>query len=127
MKEIVINPFTVEEEINIGYQFDHKATKIVFDGLEDSNYYLKLQDTQSYQAFPIPNNEFEITNTYTQKTLLTGQIYYKIDNELIAHGRVFKMSLKTSIPQSSKIKEVVPPAFKNEYDRMVFQYILCCY
>ncbi|MFQ8705555.1 MAG: hypothetical protein ACLR9T_05780 [Thomasclavelia sp.] len=119
MKEIVINPFTVEEEINIGYQFDHKATKIVFDGLEDSNYYLKLQDTQSYQAFPIPNNEFEITNTYTQKTLLTGQIYYKIDNELIAHGRVFKMSLKTSIPQSSKIKEVVPPAFKNEYDRMV--------
>lgn len=119
MKEIVINPFTVEEEINIGYQFDHKATKIVFDGLEDNNYYLKLQDTQSYQAFPIPNNEFEITNTYTQKTLLTGQIYRKIDNELIAHGRVFKMSLKTSIPQSSKIKEVVPPAFKNEYDRMV--------
>ena len=119
MKEIVINPFTVDEEINIGYQFDHKATKIVFDGLEDSNYYLKLQDTQSYQAFPIPNNEFEITNTYTQKTLLTGQIYRKIDNELIAHGRVFKMSLKTSIPQSSKIKEVVPPAFKNEYDRMV--------
>lgn len=119
MKEIVVDPFTVDEEINIGYQFDHKATKIVFDGLEDNNYYLKLQDTQSYQAFPIPNNEFEITNTYTQKTLITGQIYRKIDNELIAHGKIFKMSLKTSIPQSDKIKEIVPPAFKNEYDRMV--------
>lgn len=119
MKEIVVDPFTVDEEINIGYQFDHKATKIIFSGLEDNNYYLKLQDTQSYQAFPIPNNEFEITNTYTQKTLITGQIYRKIDNELIAHGKIFKMSLKTSIPQSNKIKEIVPPAFKNEYDRMV--------
>lgn len=119
MKEIVVDPFTVDEEINIGYQYDHKATKIVFSGLEDNNYYLKLQDTQSYQAFPIPNNEFEITNTYTQKTLITGQIYRKIDNELIAHGKIFKMSLKTSIPQSNKIKEIVPPAFKNEYDHMV--------
>ncbi|PWL55146.1 MAG: hypothetical protein DBY38_02425 [Clostridium cadaveris] len=119
MKEIVVDPFTIDEEINIGYQYDHKATKIVFSGLEDNNYYLKLQDTQSYQAFPIPNNEFEITNTYTQKTLITGQIYRKIDNELIAHGKIFKMSLKTSIPQSNKIKEIVPPAFKNEYDRMV--------
>ena len=27
-------PFTVDEEINIGYQYDHKATKIVFSGLD---------------------------------------------------------------------------------------------
>lgn len=119
MKEIRINPFEAKKEINIGYQYDHNATKIIFDGLEEDNYYLKLQDRQTYQAFPIPNLEWIVTSTYTQQTLLTGQIFRKVDDELIAHTPVFKMNLKSSLPQSEKIKETVPPAFQTAYDEMV--------
>lgn len=119
MQEIRINPFEVENEINIGYQYDHNATKVIFDGLEEDNYYLKIQELSTYQAFPIPNLEWIVTETYTQNTSLTAQIYRKIDGELIAHTPPFRLNLKSSLPQSDKIKEVVPPNFQTAYDNMV--------
>lgn len=119
MIEVHINPFEITKEVNIGFQYDHKAYKVIFDGLEEDNYYLKLQDRATYQAFPIPNLEWIVTSTYTQQTLLTAQIFRKVDDELITHTPKFRMSLKSSLPQSDKIKEVVPPNFQTAYDEIV--------
>lgn len=119
MKEIHINPYIDNKWIDIGFIGDHNETTLVFD-VEGSDYYLKVQNNiNEYLQFPIPNNKFVITSTFTQKSPMQIQLVKIIDGELIAHGNIINLNLKQSIKENDKTIETVPPNFKTAYDDMV--------
>lgn len=119
MKQINVNPYVENGWINVGFIGDHNETELIFD-VEGSGFYLKVQTSQKeFEQFPIPENKFVLTSTYTQKSPLQIQLVKIIDGQLIAHGNIINLSLKQSIKPSDKVIEVVPPNFKTAYDNMV--------
>lgn len=87
MIEVHINPYDVQkQEINVGHLKDHNAYKIIFDELEGSNYQLKVKINNYFEQFPITNNEWIITSSYTQKSPITIQVVEVVEDSLIYHG-----------------------------------------
>lgn len=120
MIEVHINPYDVQkQEINVGHLKDHNAYKIIFDELEGSNYQLKVKINNSFEQFPITNNEWIITSSYTQKSPITIQVVEVVEDNLIYHGEEITLNLKSSIRNDGKIIEVVPPAYQSKFDELV--------
>lgn len=120
MIEVHINPYDVQkQEINVGHLKGHNAYKIIFDELEGSNYQLKVKINNSFEQFPITNNEWIITSSYTQKSPLTIQVVEVVEDSLIYHGEEITLNLKSSIRNDGQIIEVVPPAYQNKFDELV--------
>lgn len=120
MIEVHINPYDVQkQEINVGHLKDHNAYKIVFDELEGSNYQLKVKINNYFEQFPITNNEWIITSSYTQKSPLTIQVVEVVEDNLIYHGEEITLNLKSSIRNDGQIIEVVPPAYQSKFDELV--------
>lgn len=124
MNQITINPFIENLSVNIGFQNDHNKTELVFDGLntiENKVFYLDLSlSTTEHQLIPLVDNKWIVTSTFTDKArVFNAQIVEKIDDKMIGHSPIFQLRVRHSIDGTEKIKEVVPPAFKNEYDKMV--------
>lgn len=75
---------------------------------------------KEYEIIPLPEKQWIVTNTYTQKqTTYNAQIMKNDNGMLIAHSPIFRIELKKSIPGNSKVIEIVPPAFQSAYDQMV--------
>ena len=75
---------------------------------------------KEYEIIPLPEKQWIVTNTYTQKqTTYNAQIMKNDNGTLIAHSPIFKIELKGSIPGNPKAIEIVPPAFQTAYDQMV--------
>ena len=120
MIEVHINPYDVQkQEINVGHLKDHNAYKIIFDELEGSNYQLKVKINNYFEQFPITNNEWIITSSYTQKSPLTIQVVEVVEDNLIYHGEEITLNLKSSIRNDGQIIEVVPPAYQSKFDELV--------
>ena len=120
MIEVHINPYDVQkQEINVGHLKDHNAYKIVFDELEGSNYQLKVKINNYFEQFPITNNEWIITSSYTQKSPITIQVVEVVEDSLIYHGEEITLNLKSSIRNNGQIIEVVPPAYRSKFDELV--------
>lgn len=120
MIEVHINPYDVQkQEINVGHLKDHNAYKIIFDELEGGNYQLKVKINNSFEQFPITNNEWIITSSYTQKSPLTIQVVEVVEDSLIYHGEEITLNLKSSIRNNGQIIEVVPPAYQSKFDELV--------
>lgn len=120
MIEVHINPYDVQkQEINVGHLKDHNAYKIIFDELEGSNYQLKVKINNSFEQFPINNNEWIITSSYTQKSPITIQVVEVVEDNLIYHGEEITLNLKSSIRNDGQIIEVVPPAYQSKFDELV--------
>lgn len=120
MIEVHINPYDVQkQEINVGHLKDHNAYKIVFDELEGSNYRLKVKINNSFEQFPITNNEWIITSSYTQKSPITIQVVEVVEDNFIYHGEEITLNLKSSIRNDGQIIEVVPPAYQSKFDELV--------
>ena len=120
MIEVHINPYDVQkQEINVGHLKDHNAYKIVFDELEGSNYQLKVKINNSFEQFPITNNEWIITSSYTQKSPITIQVVEVVEDNFIYHGEEITLNLKSSIRNDGQIIEVVPPAYQSKFDELV--------
>lgn len=120
MIEVHINPYDVQkQEINVGHLKDHNAYKIIFDELEGSNYQLKVKINNSFEQFPITDNEWIITSSYTQKSPITIQVVEVVEDNLIYHGEEITLNLKSSIRNNGQIIEVVPPAYQSKFDELV--------
>lgn len=120
MIEVHINPYDVQkQEINVGHLKDHNAYKIIFDELEGSNYQLKVKINNYFEQFPITNNEWIITSSYTQKSPLTIQVVEVVEDSLIYHGEEITLNLKSSIRNDGQIIEVVPPTYQSKFDELV--------
>lgn len=120
MIEVHINPYDMQkQEINVGHLKDHNAYKIIFDELEGSNYQLKVKINNSFEQFPITNNEWIITSSYTQKSPITIQVVEVVEDSLIYHGEEITLNLKSSIRNDGQIIEVVPPAYQSKFDELV--------
>lgn len=120
MIEVHINPYNVQkQEINVGHLKDHNAYKIIFDELEGNNYQLKVKINNSFEQFPITNNEWIITSSYTQNSPLTIQVVEVVEDNLIYHGEEITLNLKSSIRNDGQIIEVVPPAYQSKFDELV--------
>lgn len=120
MIEVHINPYNVQkQEINVGHLKDHNAYKIIFDELEGSNYQLKVKINNYFEQFPITNNEWIITSSYTQKSPLTIQVVEVVEDSLIYHGEEITLNLKSSIRNDGQIIEVVPPTYQSKFDELV--------
>lgn len=120
MIEVHINPYNVQkQEINVGHLKDHNAYKIIFDELEGSNYQLKVKINNSFEQFPITNNEWIITSSYTQKSPITIQVVEVVEDNFIYHGEEITLNLKSSIRNDGQIIEVVPPAYQSKFDELV--------
>lgn len=120
MIEVHINPYDVQkQEINVGHLKDHNAYKIIFDELEGSNYQLKVKINNYFEQFPITNNEWIITSSYTQKSPLTIQVVEVVEDNFIFHGEEITLNLKSSIRNNGQIIEVVPPAYQSKFDELV--------
>lgn len=120
MIEVHINPYNVQkQEINVGHLKDHNAYKVIFDELEGSNYQLKVKINNSFEQFPITNNEWIITSSYTQKSPITIQVVEVVEDSLIYHGEEITLNLKSSIRNDGQIIEVVPPAYQSKFDELV--------
>ena len=120
MIEVHINPYDVQkQEINVGHLKDHNAYKIIFDELEGSNYQLKVKINNSFEQFPITNNEWIITSSYTQKSPITIQVVEVVEDSLIYHGEEITLNLKSSIRNDGQIIEVVPPVYQSKFDELV--------
>ncbi len=119
LKEVHFNPYT-DKKLNIGYIDDHNVIRVIFDNLDGDNWYLRIQDFKTYEDFPIPNKRWDVTQTYTKFSPLTLQCVKKdIVQDVIEHTPIFTFSMNQSIPSSNDVKEVVPPAFKSAYDKIV--------
>ena len=120
MIEVHINPYDVQkQEINVGHLKDHNAYKIIFDELKESNYQLKVKINNSFEQFPITNNEWIITSSYTQKSPITIQVVEVVEDNFIYHGEEITLNLKSSIRNNGQIIEVVPPAYRSKFDELV--------
>lgn len=120
MIEVHINPYDVQkQEINVGHLKDHNAYKIIFDELEGSNYQLKVKINNSFEQFPITDNEWIITSSYTQKSPITIQVVEVVEDNFIFHGEEITLNLKSSIRNDGQIIEVVPPAYQSKFDELV--------
>lgn len=120
MIEVHINPYDVQkQEINVGHLKDHNAYKIIFDELEGSNYQLKVKINNYFEQFPITNNEWIITSSYTQKSPITIQVVEVVEDNLIYHGEEITLNLKSSIRNDGQIIEVVPPVYQSKFDELV--------
>ena len=120
MIEVHINPYDVQkQEINVGHLKDHNAYKIIFDELEGSNYQLKVKINNYFEQFPITNNEWIITSSYTQKSPITIQVVEVVEDNFIYHGEEITLNLKSSIRNDGQIIEVVPPAYQSKFDELV--------
>ena len=120
MIEVHINPYNIQkQEINVGHLKDHNAYKIIFDELEGSNYQLKVKINNSFEQFPITNNEWIITSSYTQKSPITIQVVEVVEDNFIYHGEEITLNLKSSIRNDGQIIEVVPPAYQSKFDELV--------
>ena len=120
MIEVHINPYDVQkQEINVGHLKDHNVYKIIFDELEGSNYQLKVKINNSFEQFPITNNEWIITSSYTQKSPITIQVVEVVEDNFIYHGEEITLNLKSSIRNDGQIIEVVPPAYQSKFDELV--------
>lgn len=108
-----------KQEINVGHLKDHNAYKIIFDELEGSNYQLKVKINNYFEQFPITNNEWIITSSYTQKSPLTIQVVEVVEDSLIYHGEEITLNLKSSIRNDGQIIEVVPPTYQSKFDELV--------
>lgn len=119
MKELHFNPYQ-DKKLNIGYLYDHNVNKVIFDGLEGEDWYFRIQEIETYQDFPIPLKSWDVTSTYTQRSPLNCQLVKKdVLGNIIEHTPTFVFTLNESIPKSNEVKEVVPPAFKGAYDKIV--------
>lgn len=93
---------------------------MIFDCEGLTNLYLKLQCGDVYEPILIPNKEWIVTSTYTDKAVeYVCQIMIKEEGKLVAHTPKFYLYLKSSIPESHNVKETVPPVYKTEFERMV--------
>lgn len=120
MIEVHINPYNIQkQEINVEHLKDHNAYKIIFDELEGSNYQLKVKINNSFEQFPITNNEWIITSSYTQKSPITIQVVEVVEDNFIYHGEEITLNLKSSIRNDGQIIEVVPPAYQSKFDELV--------
>jgi hypothetical protein len=120
MIEVHINPYNIQkQEINVGHLKDHNAYKIIFDELEGSNYQLKVKINNSFEQFPITNNEWIITSSYTQNSPITIQVVEVVEDNFIFHGEEITLNLKSSIRNNGQIIEVVPPAYQSKFDELV--------
>lgn len=120
MKKIVVNPYRYNY-FDIGYQYDHYASEIIFDSIVGKDNYLKLEyENETYSSIPIPDNKFIVTSTYTEKAqTIVAQIMKKIDEQFIVNSPKFLLNIKPSVPYDEHIKETVPPNFKAAYDTML--------
>lgn len=124
MNQININPFTENLSVNIGFQKDHNKTELIFDGLnteDDKLFYLDLGlSDNEYQPIPLVNNKWTVTSTYTDKArVFNAQIVEKINKQMVGHSPIFQLRIRPSVGGVETVKETVPPAFQNEYEKMV--------
>lgn len=97
--------------LNLGHQFDHKATKIQFIDFnkmrDDSTVYLKVDGLGMYPLFEL---SFEVSQAFTLKEgKLLGQLLeISPDNELLQNSNVFTMIVRESLDENTEIVEETP-------------------
>lgn len=121
MKEITIdlNNVNPNQIYDLGYQYDHRTTKITFTNTEPGVAYKLLIDLKPQPCLiSIVDNIWLISNTYTQEAgSFVAQIRKMVDGEWIAHTPLFQVIINDSVDMVEPLEEI-PPRFEDRFNEM---------
>ena len=116
---IDLNTVKSEDIYTIGYQRDHNVKTLSFTGCEEGvSYILLIGLPPEVVGIDLVNNQWVITNTYTQYAgTFAAQVRKYVGGQWIAHSPVFFLRIYDSLGNGGKIEDV-PPNFETKFEEM---------